>query len=287
MAKLTLSDARRTMGRGRPWTFRLEFHDPAANSHKFWLCTGRGRHEPVEVHYGRVGGKPQVLVKDWLYVEAKAPEKEVKGYCYADTGFVRVRQSTIDAHAATALTAAAKPLPAVVAPPKPAPAPKPATGNHDEWSCDKGGITITLKMNVIELAFDTFPAPWMSQAKTAGSLYGSFKQELRDFCEAHTRTPVNVWWGGTGARQFKVHLPDRALYRAIVKWVQGQIGSGTPALAPAPTLPGPFGKVVSVAAMGKGVWHAFNAKGNKVLALNAQGARTLVADYPHITVAGL
>jgi|APSaa5957512622_1039677.scaffolds.fasta_scaffold05605_10 predicted DNA-binding WGR domain protein len=107
MARLTLGEARNNVSRKRPWTFRMEFHDPTANSHKFWLATGRGRHEPVEVHYGRIGSKAQIIVKDWAYVEKKATEKFAKGYRYADTPFVRIQQSTIDAHTGT------KPVPTI------------------------------------------------------------------------------------------------------------------------------------------------------------------------------
>jgi len=291
MAKLTLSDARRAMGRRRPWTFCMEFHDAIANSHKFWLATGRGRHEPVEVHYGRIGGKSQIIIKDWDYLETKAPDKEAKGYRYVDTVYVRVQQSTIDAHAAKALTTAAKPLPAKVAPVQksqpPAPVPQP-TGKPLEWRCDVGGVTVALTPLGIELKMDSFPRPWMTQSKTAGTLLGTFKAELRDFCGARMKKygPF-VWWGGVGSVDFKVHSTEKSLFRAIVGWLQKQIGSKATALAPASMLPGPFGKVVSVKAMGKGIWHAINAQGNKVLSMSAQGARNLVVEHPHITVAGL
>lgn len=89
MARITLTDARRIMLRGRPWTFRLEC--TLNGSSKFWLATGRGRHEVVEVHFGAIGNKGTVRVKDWDYVEKTAPEKEAKGYVYVDTPFVRVR----------------------------------------------------------------------------------------------------------------------------------------------------------------------------------------------------
>jgi len=96
MLVLTLRDARQKMSRSRPWTFRLEYH--AVNAHKFYLiCTGRGRNEPVEVYYGRVGNRPTILVKSWDYVEKTVPAKEAKGYHYVKTGFVRVRQATLDA----------------------------------------------------------------------------------------------------------------------------------------------------------------------------------------------
>lgn len=125
MATLQFADAERLSRNGRPWTFRLELHDPSINAHRFWLATGRSRNEPVEIHYGRVGNAPQILVKDWSYVTAKAPEKEGKGYDYVDTPFVRVRKATIDAHLAK-LKASGQPVPQPTLPPKAAPvAPKP------------------------------------------------------------------------------------------------------------------------------------------------------------------
>ena len=120
---LTLSDARRIMQRGRPWTFCLEYHDPGANSHKFWLATGRARHEPVEVHYERVGGKHKILIKDWMYIETKAPEKVAKGYDYVPHQFVKVQASTIAAFNAKNAKRAPKSTPK----PKPASQPSAAT----------------------------------------------------------------------------------------------------------------------------------------------------------------
>jgi predicted DNA-binding WGR domain protein len=279
MAKLTLSDARRTMGRGRPWTFRLEYHDTSANSHKFWLCTGRGRNEPVEIHYGRVGGKPQVIVKDWLYVEAKAPDKEAKGYRYTDTGFVKVRQSTIDDFVAGAATQAAKPLPAKPAPtPPPAPAKQPTP---DEWRCDKGGLTMRIKGSRIEIEFDVFPADWQ------GAVYHTFKDDLGAFCSKHMARNIPTWWGGDSSEVFHAHSNNQGLFKALVGWLQNQIGVTATPLTPPAKLTGPFAQVVALARKGKGIWHAIDSSGDKVLSLTAKGARSLLADQPSITVVGL
>lgn len=98
MARLTLTDARRLAGRGRPWTFRMEC--TTGRSNKFWLATGRGVTEPVEIHYGRIGTRGTVIVKDWSYVEQKAPEKEAKGYVYVPTPFIRADQAIAQAKGA-------------------------------------------------------------------------------------------------------------------------------------------------------------------------------------------
>ena len=93
MACLTLTDARNLMLKGRPWTFRMECTQNGRSA--VWLATGRAQNEPVEVHFGAIGAKPTILVKDWAYVEKTAPEKAAKGYVYVDTPFVRVQPSTI------------------------------------------------------------------------------------------------------------------------------------------------------------------------------------------------
>jgi len=288
MARLTLADARRTMQRGRPWTFRLEMHDAAANSHKFWLCTGRGRNEPVEVHYGRVGGKATILVKDWDYVEAKAPEKEAKGYRYAATPFVRVRQGTIDAWLASQATAAIKPAPGGYVAPGVTPAPlgpikvmPPVQPTPTTWRCDKGGVTMRIKGAVIEIVFDKFPADWQ------GAVYHTFKDDLLSFCSGKMGRHISTWWGGDNSEIFHARCNEIKLFKALVGWLQKQIGVLATPLIPPPALPGPFGKVVAVVAKGSGVWHAVDAFGDKVLSLTKQGARGIVAEYPHITVAGL
>ncbi len=97
MACLYFADAQRLSLAGKPWCFRYVYHDAASNSHKFWLATGRGRNEVCEIHFGRIGAKAQILIKDWDYVATKAPEKEAKGYDAENTPYIRVRQSTIDA----------------------------------------------------------------------------------------------------------------------------------------------------------------------------------------------
>lgn len=93
MACLTLTDARNLMLKGRPWTFRMECTLNGRSA--AWLATGRALFEPVEIHFGAIGAKPTILVKDWAYVEKTAPEKAAKGYAYVDTPFVRVQPSTI------------------------------------------------------------------------------------------------------------------------------------------------------------------------------------------------
>ena len=148
MARLTLTDARNLMLKGRPWTFRMECLGPNPNvqagwSAKFWLATGRAQHEPVEIHYGVIGGtNPTIIVKDWAYVEAKAPEKEAKGYIYADTPFVKVLPSTI-AGASQPSPLSTPPPP--VAPAKPVPAPV---------------ATAPVKPAPIVGTVPTLPGPW-------------------------------------------------------------------------------------------------------------------------------
>lgn len=135
MALLTLDDARKLAARNRPWTFRLEFKglnaaNQSGRSEKFWLATGRGVSEPVEIHYGAIGSTGTVLVKTWSYVEQVAPEKLTKGYQYADTPYKRVQQSTIDAfNAAMAKQPppSTAPVTSVAAPPAPPPTPAPTT----------------------------------------------------------------------------------------------------------------------------------------------------------------
>lgn len=191
MDKLTLADARDRMQRGKPWTFRMEFQGPNPNnrsgwSTKFWLATGRGRNEPVEIHYGTINsGTPMVLVKDWDYVEAKAPEKEAKGYTYVATPFIRVRQSTINTFAAA----------------------------------------------------QNRPQP--SQAPTSTPA-------------APQPTPAPV--------------------------------SSAPAV---PSLPGPWGRISTIHKLDDGTWWGLDTSGRKVVQLTKDGARNLVRDHQHISIAGL
>jgi len=309
MAKLTLADARNTMSRGRPWTFRLEYSgltDAGNPSHKFWLAAGRGRNEPVEIHHGKVGGKPQILVKDWAFVEAKTPEKEAKGYRYVDTPFVRCQQSTIDAFVASQgtpkVTTCTKPtgLPLTVSsqpsglhPPvlmtnQPAPRtmPKPVPPMTNQatptaWRCSSGGLAMRIKGSVIEVEFDLFPASWQ------GAVYGTFKDELETYCTNRMGRPISVWWGGDHSELFHVRCTKRMLFRELVAWFRQKIGVGATPLLPPPKLSGPFAKVVRVRVGARGIWHALDGMGDKVLDLTAKGARDLVAEYPHIQVAGL
>lgn len=158
MAKLTLTDARNLMLKGKPWTFRMEFQGPNPNnksgwSTKFWLATGRGFTEPVEIHFGTIGAIGGVgstlLVRDWSYVEAKAPEKEAKGYHYADTPFVRVQPSTI---------AQAVPQSAVVPVPK-APVTSPVTPAIFPQSPPKPSTINPLPVTLVAAALK-LPGPW-------------------------------------------------------------------------------------------------------------------------------
>jgi len=269
MARLTLSDARNTMGRSRPWTFRLECTVGGRNA--FWLATGRSRHEPVEIHYGAIGNKPQILVKDWDYVERKAPEKEAKGYVYVDTPFVKVQPSTIAAFAAAQGGKA----------PAPKPAPTPAAPTPDQWRCDSGGVTMRIKGSKIEIEFDNFPASWQ------GAVYGTFKDMLTDYCTKRMGRPISTWWGGNSSELFHVNCAEKTLFKSLVVWLQQQIGVAATPLVPAPKLSGPYGKVVQVVPKGQGVWHAMSATDDKMFNLTTKGARDLVAAYPHIKVAGL
>jgi len=290
MSILTVTDARTLMGRGKAWTFRLELRDPASNSHKFWLCTGRSRHEPVEVHYGRVGSKPQIIVKDWVYVEQKCPEKVAKGYIYVDTPFVRVQPSTIAGVAqATPAWPGAKMMPVqqpVTAPKPVVPVSQPTLPQlmklGDKWRCDKGRVMVRIKGSVIEVVFDVYPATWM------GSAFSSFKSDFTLFCSKFMARSVTTWWGTQGPQNlehvFHAHCGDRGLFVAIVEWLRQQIGIGaTPLVA----VPGPYGQIVQLVPKGQGVWHALNVAGGKVLDLTKQGARDLVAEYPHIQISGL
>lgn len=104
MRLLTLTDARWLMGLNRPWTFALNCTHQGAN--KFWLATGRGRNEPVEIHFGSIGSPGRILVKDWTYLERKVPEKLAKHYFYVSTPFVRVSDRVITAFIQGGLAAA-------------------------------------------------------------------------------------------------------------------------------------------------------------------------------------
>jgi len=275
MATLTLNDARRTMSRNRPWTFRLEYH--GGGSHKFWMATGRGRNEPVEVLYGRVGSKPQIIVKDWTYLESKTPEKVAKGYSYVDTPYVRVRQATIDAFAARSGTTNPKPAPA----PSPVPKPTPAAPTPDTWRCNKGKVTVTRKGRIIQILFDVFPAAWQ------GAVFHTFKDDLEAFCTKHMGRKVGTWWGGSGSEEFHAHCADKGLFDALVLWLQQSIGGNKTPQIPVPALTGPLANIVSVKPVGGGMYHALDSFGCKVVTLPSTSARQLVRDHAHISVVGL
>jgi hypothetical protein len=165
MATLTLSDARSLMLKGKPWTFRMEH---TSNGHnKFWLATGRKQGEPVEIHYGVIGSGGTILVKDWAYVERTAPEKEAKGYDYADTPFVRVQQATIDAAAAHQASVGHHVLIVTTGPAKATPVPAPAqippvpTGLHAQPFAVTAPISVPLPLiPTPAVQASGLPGPW-------------------------------------------------------------------------------------------------------------------------------
>jgi predicted DNA-binding WGR domain protein len=139
MALLTLADAENIAGRRRPWTIRLEYHDAANNSHKFWFATGRAHDEGVECGWGRVGNKPQLKPIDWRTLRDKVSEKLAKGYDWEPTPYVRMSAKTIahfdslkakpapsKSQGAASVSAPPKPQAAPAAPQQPKPTPAPA-----------------------------------------------------------------------------------------------------------------------------------------------------------------
>jgi predicted DNA-binding WGR domain protein len=276
------------MQRGRPWTLRLELHDPSANSHKFWLATGRGRHEPVEIHYGRVGNKAQVIVKDWTYVEAKAPEKEAKGYSYVTTPFVRMdpanfggSPTVVTPKPTSSPVTPVSSQPQGVHPPVGLPAVRVPVNTPDLWRCDVGGVTVYIRGEFLDLDFDVFPAPWQ------GAVFQTFRDDYAAFCTSQGHGGSVEWKFANKIHKYRLTSTDKVLFLAIVAWLQKQIGLQATPLHPPAKLFGPYGKVVQVAPKGNGVWHALSALGDKMFELTKQGARDLVAEYPHITVVGL
>ena len=100
MALLTLAEAEQIAGRGRPWTFRLEFcgsnpSNVSGQSDKFWYATGRGLAEPVEAGWGANGNAPQFQLIDWTELRIRVADKLAKGYDYADTPFVRMSPANL------------------------------------------------------------------------------------------------------------------------------------------------------------------------------------------------
>lgn len=291
MRRLTLTDARTKMQQTKPWTFRMECRTGGSN--KFWMATGRGYNEPVEVIWGKIGHSPNgIRVKDWSYVENTAPLKENKGYIYVATPHVRVRQQTIDAHVAAHGNKPRPPAPVLVPPPPTLAQTATASmqgatvqvppANITEWDCRVGGLKVRLKTNAIEIAFDVFPAPW--QPSTA---YHTFKDDLEAFCLQFMGCPIQTWWGGDSGEIFRVSRGGSTLFAAVVGWIQKQIpGKMTPLLPPS-SLTGPFKRIRFVQRTTTG-WLGLDEYGDKVLDLTRNGARKLLQDYPaHVSMAGL
>ena len=98
MAKLTLQDAETLAQKGRPWTFRMEFHGitPLGGvSSKYWFSTGRGLLESCEIGWGAVGAKPQLDLIDWAELRVRVADKLGKGYTYVQTPFIRMSQESL------------------------------------------------------------------------------------------------------------------------------------------------------------------------------------------------
>ena len=225
MARLTLTDARSVMLKGRPWTFRLECTTGGHN--KFWLATGRGQNEPVEVHYGAIGAKAAILVKDWAYIEKTAPEKEAKGYTYVDTPFVRVQPSTIagvQASPVIPMTPTSRTIPMISASPvvpmvaKPSVVPmvaKPSVvpvvaGDDDDDDDDDDSVSVYAPRPTAPVApvappvvVPSLPAPWnriMAVQKqgahwvgldsTGGTVMAMPKEAARRLVQAHVHITV-------------------------------------------------------------------------------------------------
>jgi len=114
--KLSISDAETIANRGKPWTFRLEYHGSTSNgnpSHKFWYATGRGITEEVEVGWGALGGLPQNQLIGWNELRNRVTEKLSKGYDYAPTDYIRMSAASLAQLGMPVLPS----LPSAVAPP--------------------------------------------------------------------------------------------------------------------------------------------------------------------------
>lgn len=135
MAKLTFIDADALSSRGRPWTIRLEYHGAnAANasgvSAKFWYATGRAKHEPVEIGWGAIGAKPQLMLEpSWADFHARVLDKQAKGYVWADTPYVRMSAGNLAKviNPSAVMMAPKAPKPVAAPAPKPVAAPVVAT----------------------------------------------------------------------------------------------------------------------------------------------------------------
>ena len=125
MARLTIIDAEGIAARSRPWTIRLEYHgvnhnNASGTSDKFWYATGRALHEQVEIGWGAIGAKPQLLLVSWQDLRTRVAEKQAKGYQWEDTGYVRMSPAS--------MAKIINPSAAMVAPKKtPVAAPAPVT----------------------------------------------------------------------------------------------------------------------------------------------------------------
>ena len=100
MARLTYQEAEQIAGRGRPWTFRLEYTGSNASnqsgvSDKYWYATGRGTSEMVEVGWGRIGSRPQTMLLPFNKLADKVTEKRNKGYNYVNTPYVRMSAANL------------------------------------------------------------------------------------------------------------------------------------------------------------------------------------------------
>lgn len=290
MAYLTLYDAHRLAAKDRPWTFRMEYvgyngANASGTSSKFWLATGRGLAEPVEIHYGALGSKGTILVKDFAYLAKKVKDKIRKGYLYADTPFVRVRQATIAAFVSAPGVSALRPVP------KPKPATSPVRA---QWRHHAAGVRIQFKplQNLSVLTFDQYPATWQT-TQDFGQFPEDLKVEVKRLRLKHgllsKRASLTTW---KTREVFHIHTGNVHLYRDLCTWMEGLTlgalkGPVAPTTKPAPGLTGPYAKVTTVQRVAKDQWSAVNAAGKRVMSLTAQGARDLVGTFDHITVSGL
>jgi hypothetical protein len=128
MAMLTIHEAEQIAQRGRPWTFRMEYHGANSNtqsgvSHKYWYATGRGLTEAIETGHGAIGAVPQHHLIDWTELRAKVAEKLAKGYVYANTTYIRMSAANLakvtGQTASQSPVVVPQPVAAPVAPPTP------------------------------------------------------------------------------------------------------------------------------------------------------------------------
>ncbi|OHD16817.1 MAG: hypothetical protein A2Y38_22225 [Spirochaetes bacterium GWB1_59_5] len=304
MATLTFKQAEALADKGRPWTFKMQFQglDPSnasGQSDKFWLATGRGKGEPVEIHFGATGTVGQVQVHDWAYVAAKVPEKEAKGYRYVDTLFVRVRQTTIDLHNAHkgAAMAASNSQPAGasvngwVAPTVPAQAPLPAlappTPVPAPWSQQTmtGGCNIIDPVTNIRIALAILPTYILVEFEQYPLRAGGFQTE-RALIEKAAGS-CQVKWVDNPTFHVMVARNSHQVLDQLRDALQDYVGIARP--APLVAKADPYDRIVSVippAATG-GNWRALDGADKFVMWLTPKGARQLVQQNPAVKVAGL